>query len=111
MRGTHAATFAPLDGWQHLVQSIRDIVMTPIGSRVLRRDYGSQVPNLIDRPINEETRLDFFIATAEALDKWEPRVRLERVQFVEASEDGRAELDLVLTDLESGETREERIAL
>ena len=35
----------------HLVQSIGDILTTPLGSRVLRRSYGSELPDLIDQPI------------------------------------------------------------
>jgi phage baseplate assembly protein W len=111
MQGTSAATLAPLSGWDHVVQSIRDILTTPIGSRVLRRDYGSQIPALLDRPMNDATTLDFVIAAADALDRWEPRVRLERVQFVQASPDGVGELDLDLTYLEDGRSVSTRIAL
>ena len=36
----------------HIKQSIADILLTPIGSRIQRRDYGSRMPELIDRPMN-----------------------------------------------------------
>jgi len=111
MQGSSAENFASLDGWAHVVQSIRDILTTPVGSRVLRRDYGSQVPALLDRPMNAETTLDFVIATADALDRWEPRVRLERCVLVEADVAGRGALDLDLVYLEDGRNVTARIAL
>ena len=37
---------------EHLQQSVADILTTPIGSRVMRRDYGSNIPFLIDHPIS-----------------------------------------------------------
>ena len=68
-----------LSGIQHLKQSIVDILTTPIGSRVMRRDYGSRLYQLIDAPINRETIIDIISAVAEALLRWEPRIRLNRV--------------------------------
>lgn len=75
----------------HLAQSIADILTTPLGTRVMRRDYGSALFDLIDAPMNAETVVDVFAATAEALDRWEPRLRLRRVQIVAAGA-GRMEL-------------------
>lgn len=69
----------------HLAQSITDILSTPKGTRVMRRDYGSDLPALIDAPINGETVVDLVMATAEALDQWEPRYRLRRVEITGAS--------------------------
>lgn len=66
---------------QHLVQSIGDILGTPLGSRIGRRDYGSDLPDLIDQPMNAMLRIRIFAATAMALLKWEPRVRLKRVRL------------------------------
>lgn len=83
-------TGAPLDpnSDEHLVQSIGDILTTPIGSRVLRRTYGSELPDLIDQPIEaKRLPIKLFAATAMALLAWEPRVRLSRVQL-EAGADG-----------------------
>lgn len=91
MNGIDASTGKSLSGIQHLRQSIRDILTTPIGSRVQRRDYGSRVPRMIDAPMNRSTLLDLYSAAAEALDKWEPRFSLEQIQAV-AAEPGRLEL-------------------
>lgn len=79
MRGADANTGKPLDGLDHLRQSVRDILTTPVGSRVLRRDYGSQLPRLVDRPLNRSTVFDVIAASADALQRWEPRLRVTRV--------------------------------
>ena len=77
----------------HLQQSIADILTTPIGSRVMRREYGSKLSELIDAPINGETVVDLYMATAEALERWEPRIALSRVQVAQARA-GHLTLDL-----------------
>lgn len=79
MRGVDSKTGKSLAGIDHLRQSIRDILTTPIGSRVLRRDYGSQLPRLVDAPLNMSTRMDFIAATADALQRWEPRLRVTKI--------------------------------
>lgn len=78
MRGMNAATGKPLDGLDHLRQSIGDILRTPLGSRVMNRGYGSRLFELIDAPMHEGTIAAMHAATAEALTKWEPRFRLAR---------------------------------
>ncbi len=82
------------DGTAHLVQSIRDVLTTPLGSRVQRRDYGSLLPELIDHPFNDHTRLQLFGATATALMRWEPRIRLTRVALAPGDAPGVFVLDL-----------------
>lgn len=72
MIGMNAATGRTSGGDAHLRQSIADILTTPIGSRVMRRDYGSQSADLIDWQVNDSTRLLAYAATAMALMRWEP---------------------------------------
>lgn len=103
MDGINASTGKRLGGLQHLRQSISDILRTPIGSRVMRREYGSRLFQLIDAPLNRTTLLDLYAATAEALERWEPRFKLESVQAV-AAEPGRIELDLIGEYLPDGQT-------
>lgn len=79
MNGIDANTGRRLSGLDHLRQSIRDILTTPIGSRVMRRDYGSRLYELVDAPLNGETLVDLYAATAEALAIWEPRISVEQV--------------------------------
>lgn len=79
--GMSRSTGALLSADEHLIQSINDILTTPIGSRVLRRDYGSLIPFLIDQPVNPATKLKLMSAIATAIIKWEPRVKVRQVQL------------------------------
>lgn len=79
MIGTNATTGKALTGVDHLRQSIADILTTAIGSRVMRREYGSQLPALVDAPMNRSTMMDIMAATVDALDRWEPRIRVTQV--------------------------------
>lgn len=81
MRGMDAATGKPLAGVAHLQQSIRDILATRVGTRVHRRPYGSDVPRLIDRPANQALIVDVYAAAAEALARWEPRLKISRMKI------------------------------
>ncbi|HHA2735568.1 GPW/gp25 family protein [Stenotrophomonas maltophilia] len=94
MIGMDAISGGSAEGTAHLVQSIRDVLTTPIGSRVQRRDYGSLLPELIDQPFNDHTRLQLFGATATALMRWEPRIRLTRVALAQGDAPGVFVLDL-----------------
>ena len=87
---------------EQIRQSIQDILTTPIGSRVMRRTYGSLLPKMIDAPFNEITRLQLYAATATALIQWEDRINLESIS-VEFVEQGKFILDLGLTLVNSNQ--------
>ncbi len=91
MTGMHKVTGKRLSGIEHLRQSIVDILSTAPETRVMRREYGSDLHNLIDAPMNPSTLVSFYAATAKALDRWEPRIRLTRVR-TEAAQSGEIEL-------------------
>jgi uncharacterized protein len=101
MQGMNRDTGKPLRGLDHLKQSIRDILTTRVGTRVMRRDYGSELPALVDRPMNDDLTVDLYAATAGALQQWEPRVRLEDIRIAKA-EVGRIELSLRAVYLPDG---------
>ena len=82
--GMNINTGRDLTGLEHLRQSITDILNTPIGSRVMRRDYGSRLFELIDAPINRSTVIEVVSATAEALMKWEDRLIISEVNVTSA---------------------------
>jgi len=104
MMGMDARTGHALSGDAHLAQSIADILATPIGTRLMRRDYGSRVPDLIDAPANAATRVQLYAATATALMRWEPRITVKRVALsVMDAMQGRWVLELVGTRTDSGE--------
>ena len=79
MIGMDRTTGKPCAGTDHLAQSIGDILSTPLGHRIGRRDYGSNLPELFDQPMNARTCLLVYAATATALQRQEGRVGLTRV--------------------------------
>ena len=82
-----------IDERQHLIQSIRNIITTPIGSRVMRRNYGCGVFYLLDLPINQLIIAKIQASIADALQKYEPRVRFTQVK-VNKVKSGHLELDI-----------------
>lgn len=79
MNGMDRHTGRSLGGTDHLEQSIGDILGTPLGTRLGRREYGSLLPQLLDQPNNELGRLRIYAATALALLRQEGRARITRV--------------------------------
>ena len=86
MPGTNAQTGKELTGLAHLRQSVRDILTTPIGTRVMRREYGSRLMELVDAPLTPATLTEIYAAAAEALARWEPRLRVDRIKASVAGE-------------------------
>ncbi|MFD1804533.1 GPW/gp25 family protein [Mixta tenebrionis] len=74
----------------HISQSVRDILITPIGSRVMRRQYGSLLSALIDQPQNESLRLQIMSACYMAILQWEPRIKLTAISYEPAFDGGMA---------------------
>lgn len=95
MPGLSRYTGRPVTGWDHVVECIADILTTPVGSRVMRREYGSEVPSLIDMPLAGRTLLQLYEAVAVACAKWEPRVGIDRLQLIEGDAEGRTRLAIV----------------
>lgn len=96
----NATSGRTLQGIAHIKQSIRDILLTPVGSRLMRRDYGSLVIDLLDHPLNNTTALQLYACVAMALAQWEPRVVLDRIS--QNITQGQLSLTLELTRLDTG---------
>lgn len=101
MIGMNRETGKPLDSIAHLKQSITDILTTPLGSRVMRRDYGSKIFELLDAPLNSSTTVDIAAATIEAINQWEPRFQIEKVET--QITEGKVVLNLIGTYKPTGE--------
>ena len=86
----------------HIKQSVANILTTPIGSRIMRRDYGSRLFEKIDRPINGELIAEIYSDVIEALFIWEPRFEVEQIT-VQNIEKGKIIIDLEGNFLKSGE--------
>ena len=66
MTGVQRVTGGTLAGLGHIRQSIGDILTTPLGSRVMRRDYGTDLLRLVDRPVGQAFAVDVAAASAGA---------------------------------------------
>lgn len=104
-------TGSAINELDHIIQSSADILETRIGTRVMRREYGSLIPELVDQPFNDATRLRLYAATAMALMRWEPRITLSRVHFSGVTLQGKVELDLEAALVDSNEVQNLRVPL
>jgi phage baseplate assembly protein W len=101
MKGTDSISGKSLSGIDHLRQSVRDILTTPIGSRVMRREYGSTLFSLVDAPMNKGTVIEIYASVANALKSWEPRIEVSSIS-VSKVEVGSIEISLSGTYLPEG---------
>jgi phage baseplate assembly protein W len=69
-----------VEGLAEISQSIMVIVTTRKGSDPLRPTFGSDIYEYIDRPITEAVPR-MIKATVEALEIWEPRVKVTKVGY------------------------------
>ncbi|MND87110.1 phage late control protein GPD [compost metagenome] len=60
--GMNSHTGLSISEADHIRQSVRDILVTPVGSRVMRREYGSLLSALIDQPQTPALRLQIMAA-------------------------------------------------
>ena len=105
----HRSTGQPLDGWAAVEQSLGVILTTPIGSRVMRREFGSELMDLIGRPMTSEVVLALYSATAYAVERWEPRFRLTGVEMSTPAADG--SITLALRGEYDGQVRDAAVNL
>jgi len=74
--GMNRSTGQALIDTEHIRQSMGDILRTPVGSRVMRRNYGSLLSAMIDQPQTPALELQIKAACYMAILRWEPRVTL-----------------------------------
>lgn len=86
-----------LTGFDHVAQSIGVILNTPIGSRVMRREFGSEIIDLIDRPMTDQVILAIYSAAVMALARWEPRFAITGCQITDAAADGTVSIEFTGT--------------
>ena len=86
--GMSRETGAAVSDLDHIRQSVRDILLTPVGTRVMRRSYGSLLSALIDQPQNPALRLQIMSACYMAILQWEPRLKLTGIRYESAFDGG-----------------------
>ena len=95
--GMNSQTGLSISEVEHIRQSVRDILVTPVGSRVMRREYGSLLSALIDQPQTPALRLQIMAACYSAIQMWEPRVSLTAITFERSDTDGGVYVDITGT--------------
>jgi len=65
--------------FEHLQQSIIDLLTTPLGSRCEQRDYGCGLFQMVDHNIDKAFVMWAYVTIAEAIGKWEPRIILTKI--------------------------------
>lgn len=101
--GIHAATGKALSESAHIAQSIGCILATPIGSRVMREDFGSLIPDMIDYPQTPALALQLSAAAFMAIKKWEPRIKVTAITLNALSMSGRRELTMQGQRVDTGD--------
>ncbi len=81
LKGMNRVNGTVIDKDEHIIQSINDILTTPIGSRVMRREYGSLIPFLIDEPVNFAFIMKLKSAIVHAIMRWEKRIIPIRIEL------------------------------
>ena len=80
---------------QKVRESIWLILRTELGERVYRPDFGSRLSELMFAPMNTDTLLQIRLYVREALEKWEPRILLDRV--ITDADPVRGRVDIIIT--------------
>ena len=87
--GIDRRTGRVISGWPHVEQSLHVIFTTRIGERVMRRWFGSAVPQILGQNMVPSTVLKFWTAICIAVDLWEPRYRITKIDPIGSPEEMR----------------------
>lgn len=66
-QGTDRNTGRLISGVPYLWQRLSDVIATPVGSLVGRRDFGSRMFEMLDRNVDSGFYMDAFVRLAEAI--------------------------------------------
>lgn len=98
--GMHGTSGRALTDINHIRQSVTDILLTPQGSRPMRRAYGSLLSELMAQPQSEALRLQIMAACYSAILAWEPRITLTGITF-NTTYDGKMVVDITGTRIDT----------
>jgi phage baseplate assembly protein W len=98
-----------VEGLAEISQSVFIIITTRKGSDPLRPTFGSDIYEYIDRPINEAIPR-MIKAAVEALEIWEPRVKVTRVGY-NLDVDGLVEFSIEWTEQTTQATETTKILI
>jgi len=92
-------------GDRNLDESIATILNTKLGERVYRPNFGSRLADLAFAPMNPQTILLARVYVEEALNRWEPRIRVTGVFAEPDPIKGRLDLKILYQLKDGHDTR------
>jgi phage baseplate assembly protein W len=84
----HTGAIAMTSGAEDLDRSIRVVLATAPGERVMRPEFGCKIWDLLFEPINANTLGLMAQSVREAVAQWEPRVDVDEVDVTPDPRDG-----------------------
>jgi phage baseplate assembly protein W len=91
---SRAGSVRLVSGTEELDASIRMILSTVPGERVMRPDFGCAIWSLVFAPLTASTLGLIEQSVREALQRWEPRIELEQVDAVPDNDTGAVHIEL-----------------
>lgn len=85
-----------VDGDANVEQSLRILLLTALGERVMRPEFGSKAPRLVFAPGSVQFRGLLETTVREAVRDWEPRVELQSVA-VETDPDDETRVNVAIS--------------
>ena len=79
---------------QNVQESILLILLTEIGERLYRPDFGCRIHELAFASLNAETLMLMRVYVQEALEQWEPRIIVEQVTTQPIQSQGRVDISI-----------------
>jgi phage baseplate assembly protein W len=99
-------TLVERDTVRSIQQNVRLILTTPKGSDVHRPDFGSNLWKFIDQPLNAITLGRIKAEITEAIETWEPRVKVLSVEIERDYINAKLKVSVLLEVKELGEATE-----
>ncbi|NLT72585.1 MAG: GPW/gp25 family protein [Chloroflexi bacterium] len=94
----HRGRIATVAGEDEIEQSIRIILTTSPGQRVMRPEFGCRLNEIVFAPNNAQTAAQAERFVRLALGRWEPRIQVEQVTAApDAHEPARLQIELRYT--------------
>jgi len=97
--------FALAGGARKLEQSIRLILTTYPGERPMRPEFGSLLRDFVFRPSSLDNSAELSYEVRRSLERWEPRIAVERVDTHPSWRDGVLDIGIHYTVLATNDRR------
>jgi uncharacterized protein len=83
-----------IQGWPRARQSIITILTTRLRTRIMRRWWGSDFIDMMDKPSITEVFTKSIVAAIEAINKYEPEFKVSRVTITDLGPEGIATITI-----------------